>query len=206
MEHDFYTIPEAAEHCSVSRTTMWRWVKSGKVKAFTTLGGRHRILKEDLQILLCEMHAFSLPESGRVGRAKSSLKTSGRILVVDDEPVVREMLREIFELRGFQTDTAVDGFDAGVKLAQFAPDLVSLDLFMPGMNGFEVCKRIKENPLTSRIKVLAVTGFDTKENRVRIMAAGADGYLTKPVDTGKLLQEVNMLLSKQASPSAESAG
>ena len=194
MEKDYVTIPEAAEFCSVGRTTMWRWVKSGKVKAATTPGGQHRIAKSDLQFLLSRLGARALPEPGEVNPTHSSRKASARILVVDDDPSIRKMLTKIFELHGFQTNVAADGFEAGVKLVQFNPDLVLLDLYMPGMDGFEVCKQIKENPLTSRIKVLAVTGFDTKENRDRIMACGADGYLTKPVEKDRLLEEIEALL------------
>ncbi len=195
MEKDFFTIPEAAEFCSVGRTTMWRWVKSGKVKAATTPGGQHRIAKPDLQFLLSRLGAHPLPEPGEVDSTFSSRKASARILVVDDDPSIRKMLTEIFELHGFQTDVATDGFEAGVKLVQFNPDLVLLDLYMPGMDGFEVCKRIKENPHTSRIKVLVVTGYDTEENRDRIIACGADGYLTKPVEKDRLFEEIEALLT-----------
>ncbi|MBT3257534.1 MAG: response regulator [Deltaproteobacteria bacterium] len=196
MEKDFYTIPEAAKICSVGRTTMWRWVKSGKVKAATTPGGRHRIPKSDLQFLLTRLGAHPLPESGETAHANRSWKTSVRILVVDDDPFIREMLSRALQNHGFQTEVAADGFEAGVKLVQFNPDLVFLDLIMPGMDGFEVCRRINENPSISQIKVIAITGFDTEENRDQIMKAGADGYLAKPLETSKLLQEVEVILSE----------
>ena len=76
----------------------------------------------------------------------------------------------------------------------FKSDLLVLDLIMPGMDGFEVCRRIKKNPRTSHIKVLAITGYDDGENRARIMKAGADGYLTKPVERAHLLATVEDLL------------
>ena len=71
-----------------------------------------------------------------------------------------------------------------------------LDLFMPGMDGFEVCKRIKTNPGASHIKILAITGFDTNENRDRIMQAGADGYLAKPVGKRTLLQNIEEIFEQ----------
>jgi len=91
----------------------------------------------------------------------------------------------------FETEVASDGFEAGLKVMEFNPGLIILDLFMPGMDGFEVCKRIKGNPETSHIKILAITGFDTKENRNRIMAAGADAYMTKPFNLNTLLEGIN---------------
>lgn len=207
-EKDYFTIPEAADFCFVARTTMWRWVKSGKIKASTTLGGQHRIRKNDLQAALAEKGVYPLPGNGEnqqtaISEINSSQK---KILIVDDDSSIRKMLIKILELSGLQTDVAADGFEAGVKLVQFNPDLVLLDLYMPGMDGFEVCKRIKENPSTSRIRVLAVTGHDTEENRARIMKAGADAYMAKPLQTGKLLQEVEVLLSESVSPLAACVG
>jgi len=92
------------------------------------------------------------------------------------------------------TETASDGFEAGVKVVSFNPGLVILDLFMPGIDGFEVCRWLKNNPDKSHIKILVVTGYDTPENMKRIMDAGADGYLTKPLDTETLIQNVISLL------------
>ncbi len=77
---------------------------------------------------------------------------------------------------------------------QFKPDLMILDLYMSGMDGFEVCERIKENPKTSHIKIIAYTGFGTKENRDRIMKAGADDYLIKPVKKSVMIQSIEALL------------
>jgi len=86
---------------------------------------------------------------------------------------------------------ASDGFAAGIQVAEFKPGFIILDLLMPGMDGFEVCKRIKGNPETSHIKILAVTGYDTTENRDRIMAEGADAYMTKPFDLNTLLEVIH---------------
>ncbi len=78
---------------------------------------------------------------------------------------------------------------------EFKPDLVILDLYMPGMDGFEVCERIKKNSDTSHIKIMALTGFDTPENRDLIMKAGADGYMAKPVEKDELIQNIEDILN-----------
>ena len=209
MSKDYLTIPQAAQLCDVSRTTMWRWVKSGYIKTCMTLGGQHRIRKADLEEVLSANHIYQVPGAESVleySPPKPAVIRRGKILIVDDEPQVLKMMVKLLESHGYETAAAFDGFEAGIRVMEFEPDLMVLDLVMPGMDGFEVCKRIKENPGTSRIKVLAVTGFDTDENRVRIIKAGADGYLTKPLETGELIQEVEMLLWEKGGSLAAGAG
>jgi PleD family two-component response regulator len=117
-----------------------------------------------------------------------------KILIVDDEPRVLKVLNKMLSLHGYQIEEALDGFEAGVKIMSFKPELLILDLYMSGMDGFELCKRIKSNPNTSHIKIIVYTGFDSEENKDRIMKAGAEGYLVKPVDESILLQNIEDLL------------
>ena len=93
-------------------------------------------------------------------------------------------------------EVAADGFEAGIKVMQFKPDLIILDLFMPLMDGFQVCRKLKNDPTMSDIKVLILTGYDTKENRDRIKKSGADSLLSKPVKKKTLLWRVEELLTK----------
>jgi len=188
LKKDVYTIPEAARICSVARTTMWRWVKSGELKASTTLGGKYRISKADLEnfILKNDMYPLAYMHS-----------PTDKILIVDDDPSVRKLLTKMLSADKYETAVAPDGFEAGIKVMEFKPDLIILDLFMPGMDGFDVCERMKGNSSTSDIKILAITGYDTKENKDRIVQAGADGYLVKPVGKSKLLKNIEELLKKK---------
>jgi len=194
---DYLTIPEAAKICSVGRTTMWRWVRSGVVKSSMTLGGQHRIRKSDLDAVLAENHAHRAPLPGTESKPQPSSQFTRhhKILVVDDEPQVLKMTARILEAKGYEIENAADGFEAGIQVLEFKPDLVFLDLYIPGMDGFEVCRKIKENPKTAIIVVVAVTGYDNDENRERIMKAGADGYLTKPVERKHLLESISTLIS-----------
>lgn len=180
-----FSIPKAAKHCSISRVTLWRWVRSGKLKAFLTPGGQYRIREEDLEFFISEkMEHLSQAEF---------LKEK-KILIVDDDASVQKLLAKMLSANGFRTEVASDGFEAGVKTVQFKPDLMVLDLYMPGMDGFEICKQIKENSITSHIKILAITGYNTQANEDQILEAGADGYLVKPVERKTLLQNVDDLL------------
>jgi excisionase family DNA binding protein len=186
MEKYFYTIPEAAKICFVARQTMWRWIKSGELKGFPTPGGNYRIRKEDLEYFIQEKMKH-LPAADLLQRKK--------ILIVDDDPQILKMLSRMLSGSGFRVEKASGSFEAGVMIIQFEPDLIILDLYMPGIDGFEVCEQIKKNPKTTHIKIIAYTGFDTKENRDRIMKAGADGYMIKPVNKRLLIQNIENLIS-----------
>lgn len=187
MKNDFYTIPQAAKMCSVARTTMWRWVKSGKLKAFLTAGGQYKIRRDDLKSFIRERMKH-LP----IAVASQEKK----ILIVDDDPATQNLLTRMLSSNGYRMSVASDGFEAGLKTIHFKPDLIILDLFMPGMDGFEVCKQIKENTNTSHIKILAHTGYDTRENKDRIMEAGADGYMAKPVRKKTFIENIEFFLGK----------
>jgi len=164
---------------------MWRWVKSEKLESFITPGGQYKIRKEDLE-------SFIGKRMKHLSFAEFTYKK--KILVVDNDPAIQQLLGKMLSYNGYQIEVASDGFEAGVKTIQFKPGLMILDLFMPGMNGFEVCKQIKKNSNTSHIIILACTGYDTKQNKDRIMQAGADGYLAKPVKMDTLLKNIGDFL------------
>lgn len=185
MNKTLFTIPQAATACSLSRGTIWKYVKSGDLMASMTPGGQYRIHKADLEAF---MHRNMMYPMARYAPEKE------RILIVDDNPNIQKALTRMLSHNGWQTEVAGDGFEAGIKVMAFKPGLIILDLFMPGIDGFEVCRRIKEDEATSHIKVLAVTGYDSPENRDRIMALGADGYMAMPLDRQTLFQNMNALL------------
>jgi DNA-binding response OmpR family regulator len=168
--------------------TLWKFVKSGALKASRTPGGHYRILKEDLQTFMLEREMYPIANNQSFSR---------KILIVDDDIHTQKLLTEALSNHKYETEVASDGFSAGIKIKEFKPSLIILDLIMPGMNGFEVCRQIKEKSSTSHIKILAITGYDTKENRDRIMEAGADDYLSKPLEISKLIQHLEVLLKQK---------
>jgi CheY-like chemotaxis protein len=117
-----------------------------------------------------------------------------RILIVDDDRAVVGFLKELLEGGEHQTvvDTAYDGFDAGHKVHTFMPDIVLLDLMMPGIRGTEVCRQIKQIPGHAEVRVIAMTGHLTPENEAELMAAGAECCLAKPIDTTRLLKQIGL--------------
>jgi signal transduction histidine kinase len=116
------------------------------------------------------------------------------VLVVDDEPHNLEVLQGFLHLEGFNVLTAEDGEAALISLPKGRPDLVLLDVRMPGLDGFEVCRRIKDNPATAFVPVVIVTALHGTQERVRGAAAGADEFLTKPFDHTELITRVKALL------------
>ena len=119
---------------------------------------------------------------------------AGTILIADDQPANRELLTELLSTQGFKVIPAADGSEALEQLGRVPTDLVVLDVMMPRMTGFEVCKEIKANPDTYLIPVILVTGLSDKENRIEGIRVGADDFLTRPVDRTELLARVTSLL------------
>jgi len=118
-----------------------------------------------------------------------------RILIVDDEPNIVVSLEYLMKREGFETAVAADGEDALRAVAEGAPDLVVLDVMLPKMNGFEVCRRIRAEERWRGIKVLMLTakGRDTEVEKG--LGLGADAYVTKPFSTRDLVAQVHALLA-----------
>jgi len=116
--------------------------------------------------------------------------SAARILVVDDEPRNVQLLQDLLESRGYTVWTAADG-EQGLAMAQERfPDVVLLDIMMPRLNGFDVCRQLKADQSTAMIPVLLVTSLGAREDRLAGIGAGANDFITKPIDTGDLLLRV----------------
>ena len=173
----YLTPTEVAEWMMVSPVTVRGWAQKGLLEAETTPGGHRRFRREEVE---------------RFARQWNPVGNKGplRILIVDDDRAVRGFLTELLEGEEYPAvvDTAHDGFDAGRKLHTFAPDIVLLDLMMPGIKGSEVCRQIKQAPGLGRVRVIAMSGFLSDENAAELLAAGAECCIAKPVDTAALLK------------------
>ncbi len=174
---------DIAELIEVDPGSVANWIDSGVLKAHRTPGGHRRVAVEDLVRFLHE-HKMPVP----AGLEQSQVC----VLVVDDEPDTTRIIARA--IGGSHPDFEVvevhDGFRAGTVVATLKPDVVILDLRMPGMDGFEVCRLIKSQEATKHAEVIAITAYPSEENNRRIMDCGAKMCLSKPLDLAKLIEQI----------------
>jgi excisionase family DNA binding protein len=188
-KHKTHLTPnEVAELLMVNPVTVRQWAARGLLRSMTTPGGHRRFLLSDV-----EEFARS---RGTTPIARSSGRPE-RVLIVDDDAHLGLFISELIRTRDpqVQTQIARDGFEAGIKVESFRPHVLLLDLMMPGIDGFEVCRRLRERPTLNHVRIVAMTGFPSPENIERIMAAGADACLSKPLDSKRLLEELGLGVS-----------
>lgn len=176
----YLTPKEVAEILMVSPITLRQWAQKGMLNFKITAGGHRRYIASDVE-------AFK----EKYGLEKhAGIDGNPRVLVVDDDDDLRKMLEISIKenLDNSEVETAADGFEAGSKVQSFKPNIVLLDLMMPGLNGLEVCKKLKNDDRTSDIRVIAMTGYPSEENVQAILKAGAEVCLAKPFDRKKLIE------------------
>jgi DNA-binding response OmpR family regulator len=124
------------------------------------------------------------------------MKPKPRVLIVDDEPNIVLSLQFLLSREGYEIDIARDGESALELAARTPPDLVVLDLMLPGLDGYEVCRRLRASPATAATKIVLVTARAREAERVRGLEEGADAYVTKPFSTRELIATVGRFLGR----------
>jgi excisionase family DNA binding protein len=184
----FFTTREIAKLLDVSVGSIANWIDQRKLKAGKTPGGHRRVVVADLIHFLRQQN---LPIPAELEPPPT------RILVVDDEEAVRHWL--IATIRKAHPDYEVleagDGFTAGQLVSSRRPDVVVLDLTIPGMDGFEVCKRIKADETTASTEIIAITADPSTVREKQIKKFGARSCLAKPLVADDLLREIESALS-----------
>jgi excisionase family DNA binding protein len=175
-DRDYLTPNEVATLLRVSPVTVRQWAQKGLLAAQTTAGG-HRRFSRDV------VDRFAAERGIEVARQRQGL------LIVDDNRSFNDYLAALFavEVPGLEIHSAYDGFEAGRLVVLHRPSVVLLDVMMPGVDGTEVCRRLKADPETSRIRVVAMTGFHSPEVEKTMLAAGAEILLRKPFTSAEVL-------------------
>jgi excisionase family DNA binding protein len=181
---EYLTPTQVADRLLVATVTVRLWASRGLLPSVTTLGGHRRFRAEDVEAFV-ERHqrantGFRLPPS--------------RVLIIDDDPQFARYLTGLImkQASGTVVEVAHDGFSAGVKCQSMRPDIVTLDLQMPEMDGFEVCTMLRQMFGTTKPRIVALTGFASRANIERILAVGADACLAKTTPPGALLEELGL--------------
>ena len=180
-EPDWLTLGQAARFLGVAQSTIRKWSDNGRVPAFYTPGGHRRYRRRDLE-------AF-LERSGPGGRRRGPL-----VLVVDDDDGLREFVRVSLEAEGYAVAEARNGDEGLAAVEQRPPDLILLDVMMPGVDGWELLRRIQERHGVGSIPVVMFSG--TADEAGDAAARGARGFVGKPFDPQQLIESTKQLLPR----------
>lgn len=185
MKRRIFTTQDVSRMLSCDLTTVIKWVNEGKLKAYKTPGGHRRIEDADLTDFVKK---FKLP-------FPEELKSENRILIVDDDPDFINLAADYLgQIENICLDSASEGFTAGEKVISFNPHVVILDVKLPGIDGYEVCRRIKGKEETKGIKIVVVTAYDSPQDRRNALESGADVYFAKPLKSEQFVSTIKKLL------------
>ena len=178
-EPDWLTLGQAAKFLGVAQSTIRKWSDQGRVPAFYTPGGHRRYRRRDLE-------AF-LDRSGPGGRTEGPL-----VLVVDDDAGLRELIRVSLSLDGYSVREAASADEALAAIEDTAPDLVLLDVVMPGVDGWQMLQRMQERH--GSIPVIMFSGKVDEQSAADAEQRGASGFIGKPFDPQQLIERAKQLV------------
>jgi two-component system, OmpR family, response regulator len=181
-----FTTGEAAKICKVSQQTIIRCFDNGSLKGFRVPGSRFRRIPRDQ--LFSFMRDNGIPTDALENGKK-------KLLIVDDEQDLVELMSDAFARDGrFDIRTANNGFDAGMQVKEFRPDMVVLDVMLPDINGKEVCQRVRSDKSLDSVRIICISGMIEADKVADLRASGADDFMQKPFTVDRLIDRVCDLL------------
>ena len=185
---DIFTVFQASKYCNVSPKTIINWIEAGHIIAYKTVGGHRRIKRPDLEGFM-RKQGIPIPQEEVVDERK-------RILIVDDDAIIVETIVQALEEEQYDYEliSAADGFEAGLQVNHFKPHLLILDIMMPDIKGYEVCRKIKSNEETKDTKIIVLSAYLDDEKFKKMREYGADLCFSKPFPLPQLKEEVARLL------------
>ncbi|MDP7274238.1 MAG: response regulator, partial [Planctomycetaceae bacterium] len=181
-----FTTGEAAKICNVSQQTIIRCFDSGQLKGFRVPGSRFRRIPRD--VLYRFMKDNGIPTDAlESGRRKA--------LIVDDDEELVELIRDVFDADGrFEVRVANNGFDAGMMVKEYKPDIIVLDVMLPDINGREVCQRVRCDESLDDVRIICISGMVEADKVDELRESGADDFMQKPFEVEALIGRVCGLL------------
>jgi excisionase family DNA binding protein len=187
------TTGDVARSCHVTTNAVKKWIREKNLPAFKTPGGHFRIRAEDFEAFV---QRYQMPVSAGSSRAVP------KVLVVDDDADILNLV--IMALTdpplGLTAEGASDGYEALIAIGRMTPDLLVLDLKMPRVDGFEVCRQLKSKDATKGIAILVMTGFPSKIDIRKLKQWGVEEILTKPFAIPDLVSMVQRVLGDRIQP------
>jgi len=181
-----FTTGEAAKICKVSQQTIIRCFDNGQLKGFRVPGSRFRRIPREA------LYKF-MKDNGIPTDALESGKR--KVLLVDDEVELVEVMTRVLEEDGrFEIRIASNGFDAGMMVKEYRPDIIVLDVMLPDINGKEVCQRVRADPTLEDVRILCISGMVEEDKVQELRLAGADHFLPKPFEYDALIDRMCELL------------
>ena len=181
-----FTTGEAAKICKVSQQTIIRCFDNGQLKGFRVPGSRFRRIPREA------LYRF-MKDNGIPTDALESGKR--KVLLVDDDVELVELMTKVLEEDGrFEVRVANNGFDAGMMVKDYQPDLIVLDVMLPDINGKEVCHRVRADQSLEDVRILCISGMIEDDKIQELKLSGADHFLHKPFDIEELIDQMCSLL------------
>ena len=189
-----FTTGEAAKICKVSQQTIIRCFDNGQLKGFRVPGSRFRRIPREA------LYKF-MKDNGIPTDALESGKR--KVLLVDDDVELVELMTKVLEEDGrFEVRVATTGFDAGMMVKEYRPDLIVLDVMLPDINGKEVCHRVRADSTLEDVRILCISGMIEEDKIQELKLSGADDFLHKPFDIEELIDRMCGLLEIEAVPTS----
>ncbi len=184
-----FTTGEAAKICKVSQQTIIRCFDNGQLKGFRVPGSRFRRIPRE--------HLFRFMKDN--GIPTDALESGKRkVLLVDDEADLVQLMKTALEEDGrFEIRSAGNGFDAGMMVKEYRPDIIVLDLMLPDINGREVCHRVRADSSLENVRILCISGMVEDDKIQELRLSGADDFLQKPFEMDSLLKKMCQLLEME---------
>ena len=189
-----FTTGEAAKICKVSQQTIIRCFDNGQLKGFRVPGSRFRRIPREMLYKFMKDNGIPTDalESGR-----------RKVLLVDDDVELVEVMTKFLEEDGrFEVKIATTGFDAGMLVKEYRPDMLVLDVMLPDINGKEVCQRVRADNTMEDVRILCISGMIEEDKIQDLRLAGADDFMSKPFDADQLIDRMCRMMDMEVAEAA----